>query len=67
MKKISEKYLHKSGVTAKIWFLDENKKAVRLQATNGRTDFVFNKSKTETIKKIGKTFVEIANFIDKLK
>ena len=73
MKKINEKYQHESGITAKVWFEEKQslagvdiRKSVRLQGTDGKIEFVFNKSKPETIRKVGKAFIEIADFIEKL-
>lgn len=63
MKKLSEKWIHPSGISVKIWFKD-GKKEIRLQTSNGKTEFVFNKSKRETIEKVGQALIDIANFID---
>lgn len=41
-------------------------KKIRLNGSNLKTEFVFNKSKAETIKKVGEAFVRIADFCEGL-
>ncbi len=66
IKQISAKYLHPTGITANVLFLDSNRKAVVLESNRNKREFIFNRSKPETIRAVGEAFIELANFIDNL-
>ena len=64
--KISEKYQDTdTGITAEVVF-DNGKKIVELRDKNNRQEFIFNKSSLATINKIGQSFLNLADYLDKL-
>jgi hypothetical protein len=63
-KKISEKYLVHNGcfrIEVEIISDNMNSKRLKITDTNGDCEFVFDKSKPETVRQIGRLLVEAAD------
>jgi hypothetical protein len=72
MKKINETYLNEAtGIQFDIEYKNGEKKVRITPVPNSYKDsdlgFIFNRSKPETIIKIGQTLLEIGNFCEELK
>ena len=66
IKLLNQKYTTESGITFKVWYQDGKVKNVRLKTSENYREFIFDKSSPEMVGKIGKTFIEISEFIKTL-